>query len=509
MNTTTIIDPKATPALSVSGLATRILSGGLALGVAADYFLWSAIQVNERVPGPGLAVWVILLAAVSLLLNRHAELRWRLTVAGWSSVALAATLIIIFRGSPVLVPLMLLVLLTSLAMLTLQTVRPTLLDIRMADCLRIPLRVISRLALGAGTLLGRVELQSHVLSPRLRGIARGLLIALPLLLLFIALFSSADATFERYAARLGDLFAYATPRHLVVIAFFSWLATGLLSSAMQELSVPLPPVPQARFTLGAEEVVIIMGSLAALFLIFVLLQASYLFGGRETIEMTTGLTLAGYARRGFFEMLVVSGLTLAILLSMTAIHCNQRLFRPLATVLVVCVLVILASAAQRLSLYTDAFGLTMARLTALAFMGWLTFNLISFAVIVLRGRIRGFASGMVLSGVATLLLLGLINPAALVARVNIDRALNRDASDHTIDAYYLATLGPDTVPILIEYFDALQLDTLPMAEQCEIAQILTRDWSADDWRSWNAGAAKANAASNSWTQRWTGCPPAQ
>ncbi|MDO8273098.1 MAG: DUF4173 domain-containing protein [Gammaproteobacteria bacterium] len=480
---------------TTTDLATRILLGGIALGVAADYLLWSAIAVNERFPGPGLAVWITLLAAVSLSLNRHAELRWRLTVAGWSSVALAATLIIIFRGSPVLVPLMLLVLLISLAMLTLQTVRPNLLDIRIADCLRIPFRVISGLALGAGQLLGKVELQSHMLSPRLRGIARGLLIALPLLLVFIALFSSADATFERYAPQLDDLFSLATPRHLVVIAFFGWLATGLLSSAMRQLSVPLPPAPQAPFTLGAEEVVVIMGSLAALFLIFVLLQASYLFGGRETIEMTTGLTLAGYARRGFFEMVIVSGLTLVLLLSMAGIRCSQRLFRPLATVLVLCVLVILASAAQRLSLYTDAFGLTMARLTALAFMGWLTVNLISFTVTVLRGRIRGFASGMVLSGIATLLLLGLINPAALVARVNIDRALNSGSEgNRPIDVYYLATLGPDTIPILIEHFDALQLDTLPMAEQCQIAKILQRDWSADDWRSWNASAAKARQA---------------
>ncbi len=490
---------------TTTNLASRILLGGLALGAAADYLLWSAIQVNERVPGPGLAVWITLLATVALLLNRQAELRWRLTVAGWSSAALAATLIITFRGAPALVPLMLLVLLIALGMLTLQTVRPNLLDIRMADCLRIPLRVIPRLALGAGQLLGKVELQNHMLSPRLRGIARGLLIALPLLLLFIALFSSADATFERYASQLSDLLSLATPRHLLVIAFFSWIATGLLSSAMQQLSAPLPPAPQARFTLGAEEVVVIMGSLAALFLIFVLLQASYLFGGRETIELTTGLTLSGYARRGFFEMVVVSGLTLALLVSMAGIRCSQRLFRPLAGVLVVCVLVIIASAAQRLSLYTDAFGLTMARLTALAFMGWLTFNLMSFVVTVLRGRLQGFAAGMVLSGVATLLLLGLVNPAALVARVNIDRALDNDTDYSTIDVYYLATLGPDTVPILIEHFDALQFDTLPMEDQCEIAKILRRDWSADDWRSWNASAVKAIQTASSRTELWRSC----
>lgn len=482
-----------------TGLATRILLGGLALGMAADYLLWSAISFSERIPGPGLALWITLLATLSQLLNRHAELRWRLTVAGWSSVALAATLILIFRASPILVPLMLLVLLISITMLTLQAVRPSLLDIRIADCLRIPPRVISRLVLGAGSLLCKVELQSHMFSPRLRGIARGLLIALPLILMFIALFSSADATFERYAPQLNDLFSLATPRHLLVIAFFSWLATGLLSSAMRQLSAPLPPAPQARFTLGAEEIVVIMGSLVALFLIFVLLQASYLFGGRETIEMTTGLTLSGYAHRGFFEMVVVSGLTLAILLSMAGMRCNQRLFRPLAGVLVVCVLVILASAAQRLSLYTDTFGLTMARLTALAFMGWLAFNLISFGATVLRGRIRGFASGMVLSGVATLLLLGLINPAALVARVNIDRAVNAKGTGSSIDIYYLATLGADAVPILLEHLDALGFDELAAEERCRISQAMVAEWNPQtkqDWRSWNASTSAALRALN-------------
>lgn len=486
---TTSTDAKALSPLPISGLAARILLGGLALGVAADYLLWNAMKVNERIPGPGLAVWIALLAAVSLLLNRHADLRWRVTVAGWSSVALAATLIISFRASPVLILLMLLVLLISLAMLTLQAVRPNLLDVRIADCLRIPFRVIPRLALGAGSLLGKVEFQSHMLNPRLWGIIRGMLIALPLILVFIALFSSADATFEHYAPQLSELFSFATPRHLVVIAFFSWLAAGLLSSAMQQLSLPLPPAQPARFTLGAEEVVVIMGSLAMLFLIFVLLQASYLFGGREAIEMTTGLTLAGYARRGFFELVVVSGLTLAMLLSMTGIRCNQRLFRPLAAVLVLCVLVILASAAQRLDLYTDAFGLTLARLTALAFMGWLAFNLISFAVTVLRGHIRGFASGMVLSGVVTLLSLGLSNPAAVVARVNIDRALS---DGHAIDTDYLTALDADAVPILMTHFDAL-----PANLQCRVAQHLISWWDdgrEQDWRAWNAGQAAARQA---------------
>src|SRR5690606_20777663 len=143
-------------------------------------------------------------------------------------------------------------------------------------------------------------------------VLRGALLSVPLLLIFVALFSSADATFERYASGVGDLLSQDLPRHVLVVAVLGWFSTGLLACTIPQ---PLSSRRERSFTrlLGAGEAVLVLGSMVALFLVFVVLQLRYLFGGREVIEPTSGLTLAQYARRGFFELLAVAVLTMAVL----------------------------------------------------------------------------------------------------------------------------------------------------------------------------------------------------
>src|SRR5690606_39562450 len=107
--------------------------------------------------------------------------------------------------------------------------------------------------------------------------------AVPLLFVFTALFTSADATFERYVGTLGDLLVADLPRHAAVALGLAWLAGGLLSAVAAGVAAnPLHRLPLPR--VGAEECQVVMGLLAALFCSFVVLQLGYLFGGRELID---------------------------------------------------------------------------------------------------------------------------------------------------------------------------------------------------------------------------------
>ena len=56
-----------------------------------------------------------------------------------------------------------------------------------------------------------------------------------------------------------------------------------------------------------------LGVLDALFLAFVAVQATVLFGGHAHVLETEGLTYAEYARQGFWQLLWVSALTLLVL----------------------------------------------------------------------------------------------------------------------------------------------------------------------------------------------------
>ena len=124
------------------------------------------------------------------------------------------------------------------------------------------------------------------------------------------------------------------------------------------------------------------------------------------------------------------------------------MLRATSTLLVVLLAGVLASAAWRMRLYQIAYGLTEHRLYVSVFMAWLTGVLAWLAAMVLRGRRRGFAFAATVDGLACIAVLHVLNPHALIARVNINRA----ASGAEIDGSYLRTLSADAVPTLIAKF---------------------------------------------------------
>ena len=344
------------------------------------------------------------------------------------------------------------------------------------------------------SILGKIDIGSSLFNPRFRAIGRGIFLALPLLLVFTLLFASADAVFSSYAEEVLNIFSPDTLTHIVISIVFGWAATGLLAG-ISEKHFLVNRKHRSILNLGTDDTAVFMGLLVALFLIFVYLQLGYLFGGRETIETTSGLTLAQYARRGFFELLVVAGLTLILLITIAETNCNKKVFRPLAAILIACVMVILVSAGQRMGLYVTEFGLSIDRLTALSVMVWLAFGLLLFVITVLRGKTKDFAAGLTVTGVVVVFLFALANPAAIVARVNIDTAIE---NSREVDMLYLLSLGSDAVPTLVS-----KIDVLSPNARCLVATTTIDKWNAqdglnidqqEDWRWWNASSAAAQKA---------------
>lgn len=461
----------------------HLLLTGLVLGVAGDILLW-----ESEVAGPGISIWIFLLCGATYLLNNRAESAWRKVLVCWSAVAFSASLLLVLRASMNVLPLVLMTIVMSAVLVLLQASGGSLVEAKLRDYFRSGWRLPIRVLPGLFPVLASLQWQGLAGSTKVLGLVKGALLATPLLFIFITLFASADANFDRYVAELVDTLSFAAPQHLLFILFVSWISIGLLRCTL--LQRETTRVSERRWQLGAEETAMIMGSLALLFISFVVLQASYLFGGQSTLALSTGLTAAEYARRGFFELILVGSLTLAVLLGLSASENSTRIFRPLAVVLIVCVFVIFVSAIQRLSLYIDSFGLSLSRVFAAAFMIWLAGNILSFALTCLRGNERGFASGLVLSGIAAVFILVLANPAAIVARVNLNRSL---LVEQELDLTYLLNLGPDAVPVILSY-----LPRLKNTQQCEIANAFLlrygneRNSSVKDWRSWNYGREHSN-----------------
>ncbi len=197
------------------------------------------------------------------------------------------------------------------------------------------------------------------------------------------------------------------------------------------------------------ETAIVLGSVNAPFLFFVGLQFRYLFGGQANIH-AAGFTYAEYARRGFGELVVVALISLGLILVLHTLGrretpARQRGFTALSGLLIVLVLVILASAWQRLSLYEQAYGFTRLRTYAHLFIPWLGLALLVVLAFLLTHQMRRVAAAALLWGLGFGLLVGVWNVDAWVARQNVERAV----SGQELDGDYLQTLSADAVPELI------------------------------------------------------------
>lgn len=353
-------------------------------------------------------------------------------------------------------------------------------------------------------------------SRHLKSVALGAVIALPLLLLFGGLLMSADAAFEGMMTRLFLANHEAAFGHIFLALGLAWITGGFLRGLLlgREVkiidgravlvsptqvgtlateTITVSSAPQAskpaRLTLGIVEIGVTLGLLNLLFFSFVLLQLRYFFGDAALVQSSDGLTFAEYYRHGFFELVAVAALVLPILLVMhwlllkgNAVH--ERIFRLLAGAQVLLLFVIMASAVRRMLLYQSVYGLTELRFYTTAFMAWLALVFIWFVATALRGRREQFACGALVAGLLVIITLHVINPDALIVRVNVAHA----RAGRIFDAHYASSLSADAAPALLE-----SLPVLNENDRHIIAASILEDsspYESTDWRNWNWSRAE-------------------
>ncbi len=335
------------------------------------------------------------------------------------------------------------------------------------------------------------EMGSEGRLPRTLAVARGVLFAAPLLIIFGSLFMKADAVFENLVKNIFYIDFVTLVSHMLVAAFFAWVSAGYLRGLLVETQTHVVAIERPQFLgVGIIETGVVLGAINLLFLFFVIVQFRYLFGGHELVQATTGLTYAQYARRGFFELVTVAALVLPLLLGVHWLlrkeyPAHEHIFRALAIAQIALLFVIMASAAQRMRLYQTEYGLTELRLYTLAFMGWLAVVFLWFSATVLRGRRDQFVFGAMVAGFVAIGALHLVNPDALIVRTNVMR-IERGRS---FDARYAAWRSADAVPMLVA-----ELPRLSHEDQCTVAGVVLHRWSppaSADWRTWNLARSRS------------------
>lgn len=300
-------------------------------------------------------------------------------------------------------------------------------------------------------------------SRSLRSIGIGLVLGIPLLLVFGGLFASADIVFNDYLEQLAESILFGSMFWRLVLAVLIGLAIiGLWRSVRRP--VPNPEAiekPSVDFTTG----ITVLALLIALFLFFVVTQVA-----GHSPQLDKIRDYSRNAREGFFQLVTVAFLVLnvVLLLDWLTLPEDRRrspAFDRLAMVLVALTGLVMVSAMNRMRLYVSAFGYTELRFYSSVFMIWLAFVLIWFLRTVLRNRHAGFALGLVVSGLVFLIGLNFVNPDALIVKLN----WNRELSGDTFAEAYTADLSVDSLVALVAIREAD-----PDSRWCAIERRLTR-----------------------------------
>ncbi len=298
-------------------------------------------------------------------------------------------------------------------------------------------------------LIGRfasMATSEHKLAPLLRGAA----VAVPVLIVFTTLLASADDVFAEFLL-LDDLPALVG--HVLLTLAVAVLLFGWVSRSAHV--TPTSSNPRNIRVLGPLEVTMILGSLAILFAAFVTTQVVVAAGGANHVLETEGLTQSEHARDGFFQLLWVAGLAVALVGGLRAARViepetGRDRFTPLALITLALTLLIAFVSIERLGLYVESFGLTPLRFWALAGAGGITLLIVTYAVSISGWRSSSdwFPGVAIVVGSLFTLGLNVANPDVRVADYNMGRAA-------PVDVQTLGSLSDDAVVTMIGSIDTL------------------------------------------------------
>ena len=327
------------------------------------------------------------------------------------------------------------------------------------------------LVLTASEARGRVtETVDAVRDGRGVPVIRGVALAIPVTLLLALLLSEADPTL----ATARDLVARAfqdlaiLPRGLFFFVLSACLV-GIFGIALHRgpADSPLPRTKATpRQVFGDTERLIVLASVATLFVLFLTLQVSYLFGNPGG-RAGSGVSYADAVHRGFVELNAASTVCGVLLFALRRYAVSEepsRWLQVLEWIVTMQAQVLLLSAFYRVNLYEGAYGFTTLRLYVQVYAA-VAFIALILLIIELRRYplLDRFVRRVTV--VAAIAFGGLIwgNSDAWIAHAN----LLRYARTGQIDVPYLTnSLGPDAVPELVSALPQLPSTLATSLEVC-------------------------------------------
>ena len=323
------------------------------------------------------------------------------------------------------------------------------------------------------------------------------LLALPVVggAVFLTLFAAANPVIGQALASLRfpafDAALFARTMFWLTVLTLVW---GMLRPRRRR-ALPVGKARSAHGIAAAIPVASVTLSLVvfnALFAVQNGLDAVILWGGAGP---PTGLTLAQYAHRGAYPLIataLLAGLFVLVFLAPSSPTSKVPLVRALVVVWVAQNLFLVASSILRTIDYVQAYSLTRLRIAALVWMGLVGLGLALTCWRMLRGKSGAWLINA--NAAAALLVLAgacVVDLGAVAAAWNVRHAREVGGTGPALDVCYLSRLGPSALVSMVE------LEQRAPGSDVAARVAPDRDGETEglrrrqtDWRSWTGRGAR-------------------
>lgn len=294
----------------------------------------------------------------------------------------------------------------------------------------------------------------------------GVAISIPCVLFLIIMLSSADMVFQNnfisFNQWIVNLFEFLNIIKLIVSVFAGFYLFSHLYKVFNEEDSSIVKLTDNKTgyikQVRGDVIVfnILLVSILIIYTIFIAIQFKYLFSAGA---LPNGLNYAEYARRGFFELVFLSVLNIALILLTTYLLKDKiyedknkwALFTKLMLIYL-CVItgILLISSYYRMSLYDSAYGFTRLRVLVYMFLVFEAVGLVATLVYIVKHNFNIITVYAVI-GLTFYLTLNLVKIDDVIAKRNIDMYFTGQAE--SVDMDYLMTLSPDAVPQIMRLMD--------------------------------------------------------
>lgn len=279
-----------------------------------------------------------------------------------------------------------------------------------------------------------------------RRVIAGILIALPILLIFVLIFVQADALFSQSIERLiskETIFEHSATLLKTLFFFTALSILFLLSIGSHNENSDKVIAIKEQDPLILSIVLILLNALFAAFNFF---QVKYVLLGKQTEEffLKNNISYADYVHEGFFQLVFACVIVAAIIGTFSLLakrNSKKPLFIATQILLIAQTMVVASSAMKRLWLYQDAYGYTVERLHVQWFIYFLAAMIVLGFIATTIHRWKWYVRLLIIPSVAAFCLVVSVNTESLVAEKNIARY----HAGEELDVHYLLTFSSDAI----------------------------------------------------------------